>query len=483
MNSTLFTAFLSIRSLLREVFISFDSSDGSISAETEDAAIEDSSNIQLAAKALYDKTLAQHRSADYLVEKPSGIITIPKRLMNAAVIGISEEGSMRSAKRLAWSMLLNVEKSFTASDSLSAIDLTDIDCIIISGGYNDSLNKKLENMIESLSKNPQLPQIRPEIIFAGSVMSLNNARSLLQPFTDKFSEYGNVLEDSSFSIPDKTLPTISSSHQSIPLSEQGDKIPSWNYTEALQKTSELFCTKRDDMTLSLLFTADYSLICTAARDALSTTFRNYAVPHEGSDLTQEHFSSVINELLLGKKTVFDENFLQKKVLPVEQETEKVFLKSRMIIGTSLNEKISFKEFIDIVTASGIIRGVTDFIFDEDGTMLAAMSIFLAKKREDRTFIRSFFDAKDIKNGSLIIPFGKFKKDSPALYIEVVEDDGKEDLILKWGKRFCIDVNPNSVVEIYAAKGVYLDEEGKTKETVRTKDSVKTLVFELKDGTK
>ena len=198
MNSDNITVFLSMRNILRKIVVNFDYYNESISAETEDSTLEENSDIRQEIEKFYEKSGTK-------AEKTIQRIIIPERLMNAAVLGISEEGSTRSAKRLAWSKLLNVKRSYSASDAFSSIDLTGIDYIIISGGYDNSVNNRLNSMIVSLGKNPQLLELKPNIIFAGSILSLETARKELAKPGIRFSAQANVLETNNYAEDDELL--------------------------------------------------------------------------------------------------------------------------------------------------------------------------------------------------------------------------------------------------------------------------------------
>ncbi|MBP5406856.1 hypothetical protein J6Z19_06880 [bacterium] len=463
MNSANFTVFLSMQDVLRKIVISFDYYNESISAEIEDKNVKEN-NILLD-----------------LSEKTARRIVIPEKLLNALVIGISEEGSTRSAKRLAWSKLLNVKKACSSGESFSSMDLSDIDCIIISGGYDDSINRRLNSVITSLGRNPQLAELKPKIIFAGSRLSADIAKKELALPGIQFKVLKNILEnetldDDGFA---KTLPITSTVTQTF--SEGRIKITDFSYTEALRKISEVFCMKRGEKVLSLLFTENYSLLSHGERGARATAFRNYAVPQKAETLDFEVFKSVFNDLFMEGRTVFDENFLQKDVLPIDSDKESLFFEPDRIVAVSLTEKINFENFIDLVCIPGITRGTFYFLFDNSGIVLAAMTVFLTQNKDSNPFLRGFFNTQDIKNGWIFIPYGKFKKGAPAVFIEKLESDRKEDFILRWGDRKIIVLNANSVVEIHTAKGVFLSNSAdSTKKTIGTKESGKTLIFDLRE---
>ena len=296
MNSENFTVFLSMKNILRKITLYFDYYNESISAEIEDKTFDGTSGIIPGVEDFYEK-------GNPVAEKKIERIIIPERLMNAAVFGISEEGSTRSAKRLAWSKLLNVKHSYSASDTLSTVDLKDIDYIIIAGGYDNSVNNRLNSMLLSIGKNLQLLETKPEIIFAGSRLSLETARKELAKPGIRFTSRGNVLEASSYAEDEELLQqnTINSIQQLTLWDEIEDvKTNDIAYTEALRKVSDVFCMKRSETVLSVLFTGDYTLLSHAERGAGTTFFRNYAVPQEADTLTREVFESVFNDLFIEK---------------------------------------------------------------------------------------------------------------------------------------------------------------------------------------
>jgi hypothetical protein len=480
MNSENFTVFLSMRNLVRKIAIDFDYYNESISAETEERTLEEDADIRQEIKKFYDESGIKS-------EKTIQRIIIPERLMNAAVFGISEEGSTRSAKRLAWSKLLNVKKAYSASDAFSAIDLSDIDYIIISGGYDNSTNNKLNSMIVSLGKNPQLLEKRPNIIFAGSRLSLETARKELAKPGIRFSAHANVLETNSYASDEEFLQqqnTVQTLQQMTLWDEIEDiRINDIAYTEALRKISDVFCMKRSETVLSTLFTDDYSLLSHAERGAGTTLFRNYAVPQEAGTLTAEVFESVFNDLFIEKRTVFDENFQQKNVLAIDETVkENLLFEPDRIIGITLTDKIDFETFISLISIPGVTHGTIYFLFDDKGVILAGMTMFMQGKAGSNSFLRGFFNTKDIKNGWIFIPYGKFRKGAPAIFVEKLENDRKEDIVLRWGEYCVLEIDPNSVIEIHTAKGVYMtkNDPGSNKKTIGTKESRKTLIFDLRE---
>lgn len=477
MNSVNFSVFLSMHNILRKIVISFDYYNERVAAEIEDENVNENSD-------LYDCNERFERAGR--PEKTLQRIIIPEKLMNAIVIGISEEGSTRSAKRLAWSKLLNVKKAYSSVETFSTIDLSDIDYIIISGGYDGSVNNRLNMIITSLGKNPQIPELKPHIIFAGSILSLEHAKKELALPGIQFTVFGNVLENNTYTDDDSAMKTlhspVSSVQQLAPESGENAKIKDFSYTEALRKISAVFCMKRGEKVLSVLFTNGYSLISHAERDARTTVFRNYAIPQEAGTLDSAVFRSVFNDLFIEKRTVFDENLLQKDVMPLDSVKETVFFEPNRIVGVSLTEKITFENFVDLISVPGITHGTFYFLFDNLGIILAAMTFFLTQNGENNPFLRGFFNTKDIKNGWLFIPYGKYRKGAPAVYIEKLENDRKEDFVLRWGERRTVNINSNSVVEIHTAKGVFLsnNDAESTKKTIGTKESVKTLIFDLRE---
>ena len=478
MNSENFTVFLSTKHILRKISLYFDYYNESISAEIEEKTFEEGSDIRREIANFYER-------GDSNTEKKIERIVIPERLMNAAVFGISEEGSTRSAKRLAWSKLLNVKRTYSASNALSTIDLSDIDYIIIAGGYDNTVNNKLNSMIVSLGKNLQLLDSKPDIIFAGSRLSLETARKELAKPGMHFSAQANVLETNNYTEDEELLQqnSLISLQQMTLWDEIEDiKINDITYTEALRKVSDVFCMKRSETVLSLLFTDDYTLLSHAERGAGMTFFRNYAVPQESPTLTTEVFESVFNDLFIEKRTVFDENFQQYDVLAIDDTRETVHFEPDRIIGISLTDSINFETFIRLLSIPKVTHGTIYFLFDDKGIILAGMTLFLNGKGGSNPFLRGFFNSKDVKNGWIFIPYGKFKKGAPAIFIEKLENDRKEDIVLKWGEYRVIEINPNSVVELHTAKGVYMtkNDPESNKKTIGTKESRKTLIFDLRE---
>lgn len=478
MNSENFTVFLSMRNILRKITLYFDYYNESISAEIEARTFDESTGAVHGIEDFYEKGLPAS-------EKKTDRIIIPERLMNAAVFGISEEGSTRSAKRLAWSKLLNVKHSYSASDALSTIDLKDIDYIIIAGGYDNSVNNRLNSMLLSIGKNLQLLETKPDIIFAGSRLSLETARKELAKPGIRFTAQRNVLEASSYAEDEELLQQNSiNSIQQLTLWDEIEDARTNDiaYTEALRKVSDVFCMKRAETVMSVLFTDDYTLLSHAERGAGTTFFRNYAIPQESGTLTTEVFGSVFNDLFIEKRTVFDENFQQKDVLAIDDTGESVVFEPDRVIGIALSDKVDFETFISLISIPGVTHGTIYFLFDNQGIILAGMTMFLSGRSGSNPFLRGFFNTQDIRNGWIFIPYGRFKKGTPAVFIEKLENDRKVDIVLKWGEYRVIEINPNSVVEIHTAKGVYMtkNDPESSKKTIGTKESRKTLIFDLRE---
>lgn len=478
MNSENFTVFLSMKNLIRKITLYFDYYNESISAEIEEKTFDEGSGIMHGIEDFYEKGSL---TADKKMER----IIIPERLMNAAVFGISEEGSTRSAKRLAWSKLLNVKHSYSASDAFSTVDLKDIDYIIIAGGYDNSVNNRLNSMLLSIGKNLQLLETKPDIIFAGSRLSLETARKELAKPGIRFTAQPNVLETNNYAEDEELLQqnTINTIQQLTLWDEIEDvKTSDIAYTEALRKVSDVFCMKRSETVMSLLFTGDYTLLCHAERGAGTTFFRNYAVPQEAGTLTTEVFGSVFNDLFIEKRTVFDENFQQKDVLAIDDTGESVVFEPDRVIGIALTDKMNFETFLSLVSIPGITHGTIYFLFDDQGIILAGMTMFLSGRSGSNPFLRGFFNTRDVRNGWIFIPYGKFRKGASAIYIEKLENDRKEDIVLRWGEYRVIEINPNSVVEIHTAAGVYMsrNDPESNKKTIGTKESRKTLIFDLRE---
>ena len=499
MNSEHFTVFLSMRNLVRKIVVDFDYYNESISAEIEERTFEEEADIREKIRKFYQDGTK--------TEKTIKRIHIPERLMNAAVFGISEEGSTRSAKRLAWSKLLNVKQSYSASNAFSAVDLKDIDYIIIAGGYDNSVNNRLNSMIAFIAKNIQEQYFSPvpqnpdsavpagrtaespdkklNIIFAGSRLSLETARKELAKPGIGFSAHPNILETGRYASDEELLPqnTVQTIRQMTLWEEIDDmKITDISYTENLRRISDVFCMKRSETVLSALFTDDYSLLCHAERGAGTTFFKNYAVPQEAGTLTPEVFESVFNDLFIEKRTVFDENFQQKNVLAIDNTVkEDILFEPDRIIGVSLTEKIDFETFIRLVSIPGITHGTIYFLFDDQGIIPAGMTMFMQEKGGSNPFLRGFFNTKDVKNGWIFIPYGRFRLGAPAIFIEKLENDRKEDIVLKWGEYRVLEINSDSVVEIHTAKGVYMtkNDPESNKKTIGTKKSRKTLIFDLR----
>ena len=337
-------------------------------------------------------------------------------------------------------------------------------------------------MIGALGKNPQLAELKPDIVFAGSRLSAEIAKKELALPGIHFRVFKNILENETTDeggLAFQTLPVASIATQNM--AEGKVRITDFSYTEALRKISEIFCMKRGEKVFSALFTENYSLLSQAERGARTTSFKNYAVPQKAETLNCDVFKSVFNDLFVESRTVFDENFLQKDVLPIDSDKENVIFEPDRIVAVSLTETIGFENFVDLVCVPGMTHGTFYFLFDNSGIILAAMTVFISQNKDSNPFLRGFFNTQDIKNGWIFIPYGKFRKGAPAIFIEKLENDRKEDIVLKWGERKIVAVNANSVVEIHTAKGVYLSDNAEsTKKTIGTKESGKTLIFDLRE---
>ena len=474
MNIANNTVFIFNNNILRKITLDFDYYQEEMSAETEDFLLKEGSDIQTETLRLHNK-----ESNDEILR-----IIVPKQLKNSIILGISDEGSTRLARRLAWSNMLNVKHSYSTPDILSAIDLSDINYIIISGGYNHSPNIRLNNMITELGKNPMLALCKPKIIFAGSILSLEIAKKEVAASQLSLVVLDNLLENSDFAegtnfADDEFLqaPDITTEKN---ISNEV-RIHDFSYAESLKEISDMFCMKRGENVLSLFFTENYTLLSHAERKTRTNILKNYAIPGAASALTSNVLNTAFNNLFFEKQTVFDENFLQKDILSIDSPTTDVSFEPDRIIGVSLTPEIDFDKFIQIVSIPKVTRGTIYFLFDNSGIIPAAATIFLSKEINDNSFLRGFFNAKDIKNGWIFIPYGKFKYGNPAIYIAKLENDRKEDIVVKWGDYKIIEINSNSVVEIHTAHGVSLTKDNEnTKKTIGTKGNRKTLIFDLRE---
>lgn len=474
MSLTLFTSFLVTKGRLRSFFIETDFSGGRkiLQIQTEDLPQDYTQEyLKERTKAILDR---RKEKADPMgtVNKISGIV-IDEPLLTAAVLGISVEGSMKLAEQLAWSLMLDVRKRLTSYDDFKPSDFENIDFLVIAGGYDDAKSTRLDRMIGDIAANLSTIQNRPSIIFAGSERSRECAVRDLSHYAKNNDVIirENVMDQetpssSGHTLLDNSITQIEPAKSDIIL-----KIP-----EILPKITELCCNSRRSRALSFIFNDDYSLISTVERGDIEPIFRNYAISKSIGSITEEHFESAYNGLFTKRQTIFDEGESLRRVLPIVRKNVQSNFFPDKIIGISLTEGVDFKKFISILTKIVHNQPTVEFIFDDTGFLTAAASICM---RDTNSYIDLFSDSSELQSGWLITPVGKFERGKPALTLEIVGVEKKEDLTLKWGEIEYISVGRHSVVEVYTEDKVFLDDE-KTAETFHSKDAGKVLVFDLRN---
>jgi len=476
MSLALFTSFLVTKGKLRSFFIETDFTGGRkiLQIQTEDLPENYTPEyLRERTKALFDR---RKEKVDPMgtVNKISGIV-IDKPLLTAAVLGISVEGSMKLAEQLAWSLLLDVKKRMTSYDELKPADLENIDFLVIAGGYDDAKSTRLDRMIGTIAINLSATQNRPTIIFAGSKLSRECAVRDLSHYAKNNDVIirENVMDQEASSASLNSLSDNSITQTETAKSDIMLRIP-----DILPEITDLYCNRRRSRAVSFIFNDDYSLISTAERGDIEPIFRNCAIARSIGSIPEEHFESAYNGLFTKRQTIFDEGESLQRVLPIVRKNVQNNFFPDKVIGISLTGGVDFTKFISILTKIIRSQPTVEFIFDDTGFMTAVATIYM-RDRSINSYVDVFSDNNELKSGWLITPVGKFERGKPALTLEIVGVEKKEDLTLKWGEIEYINVGRHSVVEVYTEDKVFLDDE-KTAETFHSKDAGKVLVFDLRN---
>ncbi|HSW59465.1 MAG TPA: hypothetical protein VLJ60_01635, partial [bacterium] len=243
-------SFISMQSKIRTVVIEYG--DNGIFFFTKDI-LEKSDNFNFKEHVRKLMQESSYHKVDQPSKVSSSIMNIPSKLLSAVVTGMTVEGSLQSSVKLARSMLLDIKRTFLINEiNESDIDSSNEDVVVISGGYDDSENRQLNDFILKLTESQFLKKNKPAVVFAGSSSALPFAKVNIGTLTD-FISLPNVLETSF--CPESLVAgeDISIKRSStLMLSSEQPKVPSYSFSNSLQKITEMFCGRYVNKVLSLL---------------------------------------------------------------------------------------------------------------------------------------------------------------------------------------------------------------------------------------
>ena len=404
-------------------------------------------------------------------------ITIPDRFLSCAVFGVSKDGSLRSAELLAGRLLFNIRKKGTLDDIRKELFFDQIDAIVLCGGYENSGNEYINEMILTISNSESFLKNRPAMIFSGSKDAASFAQYNFSPLTD-FFQVDNFIDDHSMSL-DLLI------HRKIFLKKfYRDPLPdmkktgSHHYFDVLAKFNEAFCGKYSNMVLTTLFTDNFAVLSRTERAGGRYFNKMYGISGDMDSLLAEDFSAGYRSFFTEKahcKDPFKETY---DVLPLVVENTEHFIRPDRICGISVCDNFSFERFVDLLCDPDLLRGAVEFVFDKEGLYLGAGLMFLDNDGDFSDWLVESSYCENFTAGWIVIPDGDFIKNKEALSLSINGNESDVVNTYLWGKRYFLTVEPFSVIEIQALGKVFFEGSGK-KKILRTGRSSRTIVIDLR----
>ncbi len=421
-------------------------------------------------------------SSYHKVDQPSKVssstMVIPSKLLTSVVAGMTAEGSLQASVKLGRSMLLDIKKAFLVNEiNDSDINSCNEDVVIISGGYDDSESVMLNDFIVKLSESQFIKRIKPAVVFAGSASSLPFAKVNIGTLTD-FISLPNVLE-SSF-CPESLMAgeDISTKRSStLTFSTDQQKVPSYSFSNSLQKITEAFCGRYVNKVLSVFITEEYTVVNECRKRSGKFEFRRYGIPVDEQSLKPAHLSESIVSVFQ-QESISDKNFGQEDLLQIEKSEKMEFYRPDRIVGISCSDRSGFEKFLDVVSDPDILRGIIEFIFDNEGVLLASAPLFFDKQGDHSAWLLEASYTENIISGWIVIPDGTFIKEKQCLTVYISGNEERNEMNFLWGKRYVMKTEPFSVIEIDTSEKVYFEGVGR-KKVLKTGKSGRTVVFDLR----
>lgn len=408
----------------------------------------------------------------------SSMMSIPSKLLSAVVTGMTSGGSLQASIKLARSMILDIKKTFLINEvSESDINSCNEDVFLISGGYDDSENRQMNDFVMKLAESQFIKKNRPAVVFAGSASSLPFAKVNIGALTD-FISLPNVLE-SSFCPESLTAGEDISIKRSstLMLSIDQQKVSSYSFSNSLQKITEVFCGRYVNKVLSILITEQYSVVNECRKTAGKFQFKRYGIPVDDTSLKTADLSEIIGSVFQ-EESLHDKGFAQKDLLQIERSERIEYYRPERIVGMSLSSKAGFEKFLDVASDPDILRGIIEFVFDRDGVLLASAPVFFERQGDHSGWLLEASYTENIISGWIVIPDGIFIKEKACLTVYVSGNEDRNEMNFMWGKRYIMKVDPFSVIEIDASGKVHFEGIGR-KKVLKTGKAGRTVVFDLR----
>lgn len=426
-------------------------------------------------KAIFEVTGSK---ADPLLAGNSSVMNIPEKLLCAAVAGMTRDGSLKCGVKLAGSMLLDVRHTFLINSQEETAELLNNDVLVISGGYDDYENTMMNEFILKLSRDPDMERSKPFVVYAGGSSSLPVAKLNMGPLTDLIW-LPNVLENSF--CPDALIAGEDISNKrtsSVFLSTDQLKVPVHPFSNALHKITDMFCTRYVSKAAAIFFTAEYSVINECSRVSGKNRFKRCGVPVRSGSLAVADFSKVFKDLNDNKNDLPGIDFELDDLFRIEKIEHAEYYRPDRIAGISLCENVDLDKFLDLICDPDILRGAVEFVFDKDAILLAAAPMFFDKHGDQSSWLLEVSNTDKVVSGWLVVPDGIFVKDRLCLTVYISGNEERNEMTFNWGKRYVINVEPYSVIEINGADKVYFKGKG-SKKILKTSKHKRMIVFDLR----
>lgn len=407
----------------------------------------------------------------------SARVIIPDRPLTCAVFGVTGKGSVKCAKLLAGRLLLNIKRSFSIKDGGSEIILDDIDAVVICGGYFNSGNERVKELVRIISDSESFLRNRPAVIFSGSAEAASFAQYHFSPFTDFFQIEG-FIEDTSM-IPDISVHRkILNKKNNKDHTVQDKKADRYQYFDVVRKFSETLCGKYLGNSLTVFFTDSFSLIDFTQRAGGKYFSRMHIIPGAADSKKAEDLSAVYGSFLDSEALSSNPFSKSDTIMPLTSGNTKRWLRPDRIGGISVCSEMNFEKFIDLVCDPDILRGVVEFVFDKDGLYLGTGLMFLENEEDFSEWLSESSSLENFITGWIIIPGGDFRKDREALSVYINGNGSEITGSYRWGKRYFITVEPFSTIEVQTVEKASL--EGRTgKKVLKSGKSHRNLIIDLR----
>lgn len=406
------------------------------------------------------------------------LLNLPEQLLTALVAGITREGSLQAAFKIAGSMLFDVKRSFIISDINLIPDLSDIDAIVISGGFDELENTWVDDFVLKLASDDSLKNKSPLVVYAGCAASLPSAKSNIGSITRLIS-VPNALEIKSLSgvvVSNEFFSQHNTTSWNV--SAERFKLPEISFTDALEKIAGVFHKKQSERSLALLFTDNYFVINECSGNSGNICHKRHGVACKSSLLRPCDMTESLKSAYLNDHEIFNVDFTEEDLFRVNRENEEIFYRPGFVSAISLSGETSVERFLDLFVDPDVVRGIIEFIFDGNGFLLSMAAMMSDNESENSMLASDIFGMECFTTGWIVVPDGEFVKDRQCLTVYVSGNEDRNEMMFNWGKRYIINVEPYSVIEIDTEKGVFFKGE-KTRKILKIGKLRRTVVFDLR----